>query len=92
MKIDTNDIYLVVVAHQKLQTDVRQHSLDQNEPKGECQVENTIILGKDELKRLYGPTLISRPQFILTSTGTILKSLQITSNFQDKVEKLTRKY
>ncbi len=72
-KRDANDLYLVVVAHRKLKSDVRQHSLDQKEPKGGRQVENTIILGKDELKCLYGPTLISRPQFILTSTGTILK-------------------
>jgi hypothetical protein len=76
--MDANDIYLVVVAYRKLQSNVRKHSLDQVEPKGGRQVKNTIILGKDELKRIYGPTLISRPQFILTSAGTIFKQLQIT--------------
>ena len=52
----------------------------QAEPKGkqtkpekketEPKLNKTIILGKDELFKLYGPTLSSRPQFLLSKIGT----------------------
>jgi hypothetical protein len=82
------DIYLIVCAFRNLQNGVLPHSIEY--PKGESKEEskpkplrNTIILGKERLSKIYGPTLANRPQFLLSGLG---KRTQKVLRFETKCD------
>jgi hypothetical protein len=52
------NVFLIVCAFRKLESKLK-----------DAKIDNTIVLGIEDLKKLYGPTLASRPQFILTKEG-----------------------
>jgi len=73
------DIYLIIAAWRDLQKDVEQNSLENQNLQNSSK--NIIILGKNKLQDLYGPTLASRPQFVLSRFGKApTKGKKVTSS------------